>query len=167
MYWVAILLTAIALGLAQWFLIVFRRESKEEGSFPYVLRSTLFTPAEKSFCHVLQQAVNGKALVFGKVRVADVLATKKGLDNSKRASAFNKISKKHFDFVLCNPQDLKILCAIELDDRSHNAPKRKARDTFLDEACKAANFRLIHIQAKRSYELTQVKYVVDTILTHS
>jgi hypothetical protein len=41
-------------------------------------------------------------MVFGKVRVADVVETASGLRWSDRLRAFNRISAKHFDFLVCD-----------------------------------------------------------------
>ena len=75
----------------------------------------LFSPAERSFLGVLDQAVGTDYRVFGKVRVADVASVKPGLGNSARQGALNRIAQKHFDFVVCGARDLNIVCAVELD----------------------------------------------------
>lgn len=73
---------------------------------PYQKCETLFTPAERSFLGVLQQAVGNNAAIFAKVRVADIVEPKTGLSRSARQKAFNKISAKRFDFLLCDKEDL-------------------------------------------------------------
>jgi len=138
-----------------------------EVDYPYRKLDALFTPAERSFLGVLMQAVENDAQVFGKVRVADILATKKGMSASERQTAFNKISSKHFDFILCSKKDLSVLCAIELNDSSHNSKKRKDRDVFLEGACKSAGVPLIQIPAQASYNLNDIrKYISSFLPTH-
>jgi hypothetical protein len=100
----------------------------EAVSFPYKKLDCLFTDAELSFLGVFNQALTGKVEIFGKVRVADVLGVVEVLSPSAKQTAFNKISAKYFDFVLCDKKTLGILCVIELDDQSHNAKKRQKRD---------------------------------------
>lgn len=117
----------------------------------YSLRPALLTPAERSFYGVLKSALDDSATIFSKVRVADVLTPSRGLKRNSRQGAFNKISSKHFDFVLCRNNDLTPICAIELNDKSHNSSKRKARDNFLEHACNSASLPLLQITAKRSY----------------
>ena len=121
---------------------------------PYLWLNALFTPAERSFFGVLSQAVGNDVLIFGKVRVADVLTPPKSTDRGVWQNAFNKISAKHFDFVLCRKDDLTFLCAIELDDRSHNSAKTQIRDAFLEEACQSADFPLIRFPAKSGYQIS-------------
>ncbi|MBK7416472.1 MAG: DUF2726 domain-containing protein [Dechloromonas sp.] len=135
-----LLLVLVLLALVGFFLIKRRNRSPPEGPevFPYALGDALFTPAERSFLGVLDQAVGNDFRVFGKVRVADIVAVAKGTPKPQWQSAFNQISAKHFDFVLCRPNDLKPVCVIELNDQSHAKENRQGRDKFLESICTAA-----------------------------
>ena len=97
--------------------------------------------------------------------IADVITPAKGINKSNWQKAFNKISRKHFDFVLCNKNDYSIICAIELNDKSHNNKQRKERDAFLEKACKAASLPLIQIPAKAGYSLDEVKKELSPFVT--
>jgi hypothetical protein len=44
----------------------------------------------------------------------------KALTANHGGRAFAKIRAKHLNFVLCDPKTLAILCAIELDDSTHD-----------------------------------------------
>lgn len=94
--------------------------------------------------------------VFGKVRVADVIEVEKGTPRSLWQRAFNKINAKHFDFVLCNPSDLKPVCAVELNDKSHAQETRKGRDQFLEEVCRKAGLPLVFLPAQHTYSSVEV-----------
>lgn len=156
MRWILLLLVLIVL------VVFFARKRKREAqsenndSFPYVLGEGLFSPAERSFLGVLDQAVGADFRVFGKVRVADVVNVAKGTPKSIWQRAFNRISAKHFDYVLCRPTDLKPVCAIELNDQSHGKDERKGRDKFLEEVCAAAGFPLVFLPAQHAYTLSEV-----------
>ena len=139
-------------------------EQTEQVEYLYKRLDVLFTPAERSFLGVLNQVVNSKVQVFGKVRVADVLTPQEGMSRSEWQKAFNKISAKHFDFVLCALDDLSILCAIELNDRSHSSKKRKQRDIFLENTCQSASFPLIQFTAKAAYEISAIEEVLAPYL---
>tara|TARA_B100000768_G_scaffold146521_1_gene139668 strand:+ start:349 stop:570 length:222 start_codon:yes stop_codon:yes gene_type:complete len=52
--------------------------------------------------------------IFGKVRVADILSQQAALDRTNWLIAFNKISAKHFDYVLCCQDTREVIAAIEL-----------------------------------------------------
>ena len=123
----------------------------------YRLNGPLFSPAERSFLGVLMQAVPDETIVMGKVRVADVITPIKGLDRSKWQIAFNKISAKHFDFVVCDRSTLKVISVVELNDKSHKQKKRADRDAFLREACASAGLRLLEFEAKARYSVVEVR----------
>ncbi|THD10254.1 DUF2726 domain-containing protein [Metallibacterium scheffleri] len=103
--------------------------------FPYQPAKALFSDAERSFLGVLDQAVGSEHRVFGKVRVADVAIVKPGLDKSVRQSALNRIASKHLDFVVCRAGDLVVVCAVELNDKSHVSPRAQSRDDLLLKVC--------------------------------
>jgi hypothetical protein len=142
------IILALGLIIAAQLLI---RLSQKSDKYDYSLKPTLLSRAERSFYGVLLSCIDDSMTVFSKVRVADVLGPKKGYNRKNWQTAFNKISSKHFDFVLCKTDDLSVVCAIELDDKSHRAKKRQARDSFLQQACDSADLSLIRVPAKRSY----------------
>jgi very-short-patch-repair endonuclease len=117
--------------------------------------------AERSFYGVLADAVDGRGLIFAKVRVADVLAPRKGLDRSAWTRAFNRISAKHFDFVICEPGDCSVQLAVELDDSTHSKGKRRDRDRFLDEACESAGLPLLRVRAARAYAVAEIRDEIE------
>jgi hypothetical protein len=138
-------------------LAIFWSRGKQAKALPYDLQETLFSPAERSFLGVLDLAVGERARVFAKVRVADVLTPESKMGKSKWQQAFNKISAKHFDYLLCDPADLSFLCAVELDDSSHRHQKRKARDAFLKSACDSAGLPLLQIPASSHYQVEELR----------
>jgi hypothetical protein len=81
--------------------------------------------------------------------LADVIACRKG---EFKQAAFNKISAKHLDFVLVHATNSRILAAIELDDASHRAADRVARDRFVDRALASAKISLVRIPAAANYD---------------
>jgi hypothetical protein len=131
--------------------------------FPYQKEPTLFSPAERSFLGVLEQAVGDQYRVMGKVRLADVIKVQSGMNGRDRQSAFNRIQGKHVDFVVCKAQDLAIQCVVELDDQSHNMAKRQGRDEFVDKALHAARVPVYHIRARRSYAAHEIQELLSAL----
>lgn len=124
----------------------------------YRQKKLLFSAAERSFLGVLDQAIDPeKYRVFGKVRVADLLEPQPSNNRSEWKKAFNKISAKHFDYVICTSDTLSPVCAVELDDQSHNQKKRQQRDELLESACRDAGLPLLRVPAKRSYKVEELK----------
>src|SRR6056297_447481 len=152
---VAVLVLAVLSGLAR------RGGGRAPMGYPYGPQRALFTPAERSFLGVLEQATDETLRIFGKVRLADVIKVNAGLTRSARQTAFNRISGKHLDFVLCEPTDLKVVAAIELDDKSHAEPSRQQRDSFVDAALGAADIPVHHFSAKHSYSVREVRTMLQ------
>ena len=155
----------IALGV-----LIFLKQlasSKNNGPVSYRKLPNFLSPAERSFYGVLDLAVSENFLLFTKVRVADVISPAKGMNKSEWQSAFNKISAKHFDFVLCDKKDLSVLCVIELDDKSHAQKKVVARDKLLNSACKTADLPLIRFKAQSSYQRSVIEESLSTLLPKS
>lgn len=161
MYFLGIVVfVALIIGLA----FLKRLLLTQKIALPYRKLDALLTPAERSFFGVLQLAIKARLLIFAKVRVADILTTTKGLSNSERQAAFNRIKAKHFDFVLCDPDHLGVVCVLELDDKSHKKARRQQRDNFLDSACEAAGVPLIHFQAKAAYAQSEIEKTLEPYL---
>lgn len=143
--------------------VVITKLKQTEGrvkGYQYSKKLVLFSPAERSFLGVLDQAVGEEYRIFGKVRVADIVEPQRGLGKSLRQKALNRITAKHFDFVLCTKSDLSVVCAIELDDQSHQQRKRQERDAFLVGLCKAISLPLVQVPAKRTYSVPEVRATV-------
>ncbi|MCP5149771.1 MAG: DUF2726 domain-containing protein [Chromatiales bacterium] len=148
----------IALGVIAALYVILRKlqpGSESEGS--YAKRDFLLTKAELSFFGVLKAAVGEVAAVYPKVRVADVLTPRTGSTSAVWWRAFNRISAKHFDFVLCAPGSSKVLLAVELDDASHSSKRARDRDEFLEGACKAAELPLLRVTASDAYGIVDLR----------
>jgi very-short-patch-repair endonuclease len=123
---------------------------------PYQKEPALFTPAERAFLGVFEQVLGNQFRVFGKVRLADVISVRPGLQGTIRQQAFNRIQSKHLDFVVCSIFDLSIQFVVELDDSSHQQPHRQARDEFLNKALAAAGVPIFRFSVKRAYSVHQI-----------
>lgn len=140
--------------------IALSRRGSPTGGYPYVPQDVIFSPAERSFFGVLSQAVGANAVVLGKIRIADVMKPRKGLSRSDWQKAFNRISAKHFDYVVCTADTLSVIAVVELDDRSHAKKKRIARDQFVESACSAAGITLHRVRAEAAYNLVELKELI-------
>jgi len=125
-------------------------------ALPYRAAPSLLTPTEAAFHAVLRQAVGPQAVIQCKVRLADILHTQRG-----DMAAFRRVSQKHVDFVLCQPESLKSLLAVELDDRSHDRPDRQDRDRFVDQAYKQAGLAVLHVPVRHEYDPAAVLALVQ------
>lgn len=151
-----LLIMAVLIAIA-FFVLVALKGKGGSAEFPYQLNGPLLSKAERSFYGSLVKAVGDDGLVFSKVRVADVLSPEKGLERSTWQRAFNAISSKHFDFVVCDPGTLSVMAGIELDDASHGSKKAQKRDHFLNRACESAALPLMRVKASRGYVIADLR----------
>ena len=161
LFWVAAIVITVVVVCK----IVSRGKKQPRRVILFRQRDALFTAAERSFLGVLDQASASHYRVFGKVRIADVVAPARGLDKSTWTSVFNRIKAKHFDFVLCDPQTIEVKAVIELNDKSHTNSRRVERDELVVRACADAGLALRMVKAQRGYSVEAVKQIVKEIET--
>ena len=125
-------------------------EKAEVVQYPYHLRDDFLSPAELNFYRVLQTAVSDWATIFVKVSLGDLFYAQTGEFGQNQAYR-NKIDRKHVDFLLCDPQTIRPILGIELDDKSHQRAERQARDRFVDEVFAAAKLPIAHITVRQGY----------------
>lgn len=159
-----IILVLIVLMVFFFIAIQPRDESKGDVEYPYRIKPELFSPTERSFLGALDQAVGDRYRVFGKVRVADVVRVKSISDRRIRMSAFNRISSKHFDFIFCRKDDLKVVGALELDDKSRQKKKRQRQDAFMVALCSTISLPLIQLPEKQVYSVPEIRTKVLGVL---
>lgn len=131
----------------------------------YQSRPELFSPAERSFLGVLEQAVAGQFRIMGKVRLGDLIQPAKDLSPKERTTAWNRIHQKHVDFVLCLPNTLAPFGVVELDDASHQRKDRSERDAFVDKALKSAGISMVRFSARKGYAVAEVQAQLEAALS--
>ena len=124
---------------------------------------SLFSPAERSFFGVLKQAVAADYEILAKVRLADIVRPIRNPSRSGWQSAFNRITSKHIDFVLCDKEQLRVVAVIELDDRTHEKFERNVRDGFVDSALADAAIPILRVTARQNYSPAQIREQVQNI----
>ncbi len=128
------------------------QEIKSENMFlPYV-RKNLMTKNEWYFYKQLKPVADKlNYSILCKVRVADLVDIEKGLDKSQWQTAFNRINKKHIDFVLCKPENLYPELLIELDDSTHKSDKVAKRDEFIEKIVRKNRLQAFKSSKWRKY----------------
>lgn len=107
----------------------------------------LNTKAEQNFFTQLSRKLPEDCKLMCKVRLADLCLP----ENHKNVTGFNKIARKHVDFVVIDSFSSKVLYAIELDDKSHLKMDAIRRDKEKDYALKSSGIALYRIKATRNY----------------
>jgi hypothetical protein len=125
---------------------------------PFRVRDNFLSHAELSFYKVLSSVIRDRAVIFTKVRLADIFFVSNPNEN---LSQFNRISQRHVDFLLCQPDTIKPIVGVELDDASHNRSDRKERDEFVGNVFLAAKLPLVHALVKYAYTAQEIIELVE------
>lgn len=81
-----------------------------------------------------------------------------------RLFAFRHINQKSLDFVACGKKTLVPIFAIELDDKTHNQPKRIERDKEVERILNGAGIALIRIANRGRFEPNELAAEVKNSL---
>lgn len=134
------------------------------GAFPYYRHDQLMSPAELALFRALRAAVRGRAEVFTKVRIADLVGVHNRGTRKARIVALNRIAAKHVDFVLTDARSMRVLCAVELDDKSHAQRDRQQRDRFVDRTFEKAGLPLLRVRAQGRYDVQVLREALAPVL---
>jgi hypothetical protein len=102
---------------------------------------------------VLQRVIAEGQVVILEVSFMSLFSVK---GSSAPQRARNRIIQKRVDFVIYDQQSMRPVCAIELDDASHEQPDRRTRDVFTDRLFRHAGLPLLHVRAASSYDTSEV-----------
>jgi len=109
-------------------------------SYTYGKKQSILTKTERIFYANLQEAVNDYYVIVPQAHLSSFLSHTEHGQNWK--AAFARINGKSVDFLLCSKVTLEPICAIELDDYTHNTKVRKERDSFVDATLSHAGIPL-------------------------
>ncbi|MDH5524753.1 MAG: DUF2726 domain-containing protein [Desulfobulbaceae bacterium] len=131
----------------------------DNANLPYRLRDDFLSVAEFKFFQYLKEASCDVAVICPKVSLQDIFFVSDG-DQQTKWGLWQKINKKHVDFLLCCPEKMTPLMGVELDDRSHLRPDRIERDEFVNNLFDTAELPLLRFQVKKSYNSVQIKKAI-------
>jgi very-short-patch-repair endonuclease len=132
---------------------------------PYRTTDNFLSRAELSFYGVLRLVVSDRMIICPKVGLKDIfyVATKENQQSWR-----NKIDRKHVDFLLCDPQTLRPVMGIELDDASHQREKTQQRDNLVEAVFESAGLPILRMPVRASYAVEDVAGLVrDTLATRT
>lgn len=115
---------------------------------------SLLTPTEFAFFRALKEACGAEYHILTKIGLWALVESKNDY------VAWRKISQKHIDFVLCDPNSMFPVLAIELDDWTHNSPKRKTKDAEKDYILKRAVMPILRILPNETYDVQELAEVI-------
>ena len=127
------------------------------------LQETLMPPDRHREFDALQTLLQGEARLFTHVRLKDVLQPGKGVGKGKWQKQLQALGDKQFDYLLCHPEDLSLLCALER--RAPGQGKRRpGRDRLLMALCERASLPLLVLEGGEQGDLEELKERVLALL---
>lgn len=127
-------------------------------------KGQLFTPVERSFLQLLEQAVGNEFKIICRVKLSDLVTVRNPLRKKQMSDALSKTSAKHLDFVLCDRKSLDPVMAVDLVYRQGTESYKAQKDLFVTNALDNANIPLARIKVKSGYSLEEIKDCVETKL---
>ena len=106
-------------------------------------KASLLTRNEGKLYSSLLRATGNDYQVMAKVRLWDFIWLVN--EPPDRKEHLGRLSCRHVDFLLCEPQTLKPLLAIELDDSSHRNAYAQESDRYKNELFAAAGLPLLRL----------------------
>lgn len=139
----------------------FNENNYENKPLPYTLRP-LLTDTEYKFFRYLQVCCDAYHIyVCPKVRMEDFISI--NTHNKKELFRYRGyIKSRHIDFLLCN-SNMKIICAIELDDPSHNTVKANKVDKFKNDVYKTIGLTFFRVKTRIDYSEAVKKIMMYAI----
>lgn len=131
--------------------------------FPFDSKNSVFTPAEKNFQNLVEQAMGAKYRVINRVKLADIVTIRNGVSERASQSAINNAEGKYLDFVICDRNTMKLLGAIDLVDTQGKGYKIK-KDWFVSGALEAASIPHLRIKVKANYTLDEIRACINSRL---
>lgn len=126
-------------------------------------RKSFLTKRERDFFTDLRKELKKEYYIMCQVRVVDIITpNKRFTKNSKEFIAlFRQVSQWHCDFLIIN-NNFDVEIAIELDDSTHNQPKRKRRDEIFNEAFRQSGVNLIRVVDYNQFiKLPECNFLLD------
>ena len=119
---------------------------------PFRLRERFLSSTELALLPVLQEMANGYYIVCPKVALNDIFYIQRPNEN---VHFYNKIFRKHVDFLLCEPERMKPAFGVELVRR---IAKDDTRTTgkYMAELFMSVGLPLVHVPSNEQYKLADL-----------
>ena len=134
-------------------------QPKEE--LPFHLREPFLSTPEAALFRALKQMVAERYVIYAKVSLNELFYIIRPNEN---VHFFNKIFRKHVDFLLCDPRTFKPEIGVELV-KPVGRDETRASDQFMDDLFLTAGLPLVHIPSNEHYEVSDVVSLFQLAVT--
>ena len=134
----------------------------KKSQYKYYAKSYVMTSRENECFKILNEVFSSKWFVIPQVHLSALLDYR--VKGQNWNAAFRHINGKSVDFVLIGKESFKVICAIEIDDSTHNKPERKERDVEIERIFNQARIPLARISKFESMTKPELaKAITDVI----
>jgi len=123
------------------------RTKELDERLPYRLREQFMSTPELALLRTLREMVETRYIICPKVALNDIFYIVRPNEN---VHFFNKIFRKHVDFLLCDPNSLKPVIGVELVKPVARNETRDA-DQFMENLFISAGLPLVHVPSSERY----------------
>lgn len=127
-----------------------------DGHLQLFRADNLLTEAERRFATHLEPAMPEGCRLLAKCRIMELVQPVVPEDHRFHETAKRMVLAKDVDFVIAD-RDWKVLCAVELDDRSHRREDRRARDRLVDAVFRDAGLPLLRVRTDEDWSTSSLK----------
>jgi hypothetical protein len=133
----------------------------ETQRLPYRLREPFVSTTESALYRVLAQMAGGRYIICPKVALNDVFYIVRPNEN---VHFFNKIFRKHVDFLLCDPNSFAPAFGVEIV-RPLSRNETREPDKFMEELFTSAGLPLVHVPSSEQYDAADVVALFQLAMT--
>lgn len=126
--------------------------AEKKDRLPYRLREPFLSKTEAALFRLLSELMGNRYVICPKVALTDLFMIVRPNEN---VHFFNKIFRKHVDFLLCDPKTFAPSFGVEIV-KSISKDEMREADKFIDELFMDAGVPLVRIPLSESYEPTDL-----------
>ncbi len=125
---------------------------QQDESLPFRLRDHFLTTPEILLYRALREMAQARFVIFAKVALTDIFSIVRPNEN---VHYFNKLFRKHVDFLLCQPETLRPQIGVELVRPLPPGGTRSA-DQFVEDMFLTAGLPLVQITPNDHYVIGEL-----------
>jgi hypothetical protein len=143
--------------------IIAIKMTNPELQYHFSQKDQLFTPVERSFLTLIEDAIGSEYRILCRVRLADLLSAKQ--HNAQTKAALKTAKSKELNFVLCRKSDMRPIAAIDLVNP--NEQYKQQKDWFVTGALDSARIAHVRIKVKSGYKASDIRTcIVNKIISY-
>lgn len=136
--------------------------------YAYTKKDRLLTKTEKSMYDLLVTQFGNSVTVLVKVRLADIVNVNN--TTTRDTKYFKQVENEAIDFLICDKQNLSLICVIELDDdtnETQSAEIRAERKQLIKNLLQECNIEILRTNFKlMRLEENHLRKIERLILEH-